>query len=175
MSNGSSWCRWGLTDGLSRFNALPTEDAESRLLGCLASARWADSLAGGRPYPDVEALLTAAEVAWSDLDKTEWGAAMAAHPRIGESGGHAPADSEREQSRVRQGSDPTLTALAAENRLYEKRFGHVFLIAAAGRGADEILAALRSRMKNDPAVEAGIAAGELRKIARMRLERVVEE
>ena len=34
-------------------------------------------------------------------------------------------------------------ALAAENRQYEDRFGHVFLIYASGRTAAEILAALQ--------------------------------
>lgn len=164
-----------MTSGLARFNALPLEEAERRLLGCLSSERWAALVAASRPFQALGSLLAAAEAGWSDLDAAEWGAAMAAHPRIGESGGHAPAASESEQSRVRQASEQTLAALAAENRFYEERFGHVFLIAAAGREADEILAVLQARIENDPAVEAEIAAGELRKIARMRLERLVSE
>ena len=67
----------------------------------------------------------------------------------------------------------TLDQLAAENRVYEARFGHVFLIAAAGRSADEILAALRERMENDPVTEAQVAAAEHRKIARLRLAELI--
>ena len=63
-----------------------------------------------------------------------------------------------------------LQQLADENRRYEARFGHVFLIAAAGRDSSEILAALRERIRNDPVTEARVAAAEHRKIARMRLE-----
>lgn len=66
-----------------------------------------------------------------------------------------------------------LEELAEGNRRYEARFGHVFLIAAAGKSPDEILAALRARMGNDPMTEAQVAAAEHRKIARMRLERLV--
>lgn len=66
--------------------------------------------------------------------------------------------------------DSVLAELAEENRRYEAQFGHVFLIAAAGRSAGEILAALRERMHNDPATEARVAAEEHRKIARTRLE-----
>ena len=60
-------------------------------------------------------------------------------------------------------------ALANENRRYEARFGHVFLIAARGRSADDVLHALRQRINNDPAKELEIAAGEQRKITRQRL------
>jgi 2-oxo-4-hydroxy-4-carboxy-5-ureidoimidazoline decarboxylase len=66
-----------------------------------------------------------------------------------------------------------LEQLTEANRRYEARFGHIFLVAAAGRSADEILAALRDRMDNDPVTEAQVVAGEHRKIARMRLARML--
>ena len=104
------------------------------------------------------------------LTDQEWMEAMAAHPRIGERGG---ADSAREQSRAMEASSETLAELADENRRYEEKFGHVFLIFASGRSAQEILAELRRRMKNDPAAELVEAKRELRKIAQMRLEKVL--
>jgi len=107
------------------------------------------------------------------LTDDEWLEAMKAHPRIGERGGDAPKSSELEQSRAMQASASTLTALAAENRRYEERFGHVFLIFASGRGGDEILSELRRRMSNDPAAELEEAKRELRKIALMRLRSLV--
>jgi len=106
---------------------------------------------------------------------TDWMAALAAHPRIGEKGGHAPESSEREQGGVHSAAAETVAALADGNRRYEERFSHVFLISAAGRTADEILAALRERLRNDPATEVAVAASELRKIARLRLERMLTE
>jgi 2-oxo-4-hydroxy-4-carboxy-5-ureidoimidazoline decarboxylase len=81
--------------------------------------------------------------------------------------------SEREQRRIKQAAGDTLAALAAENRIYEARFGHVFLISASGRSANEMLEALRQRMLNDPATELQVAAGEQRKIARLRLEQLL--
>jgi len=119
-------------------------------------------------------LMAAAESAWSGLTTEDWLASFAAHPRIGERGGHAPAASDREQSTVARGSDVTLAAIAAENREYERRFGHVFLIAASGRTAEEILASLRGRMGNDAATELHVAAGEQRKITRLRLEALLK-
>lgn len=74
-----------------------------------------------------------------------------------------------------EASTKTLDALAAENRQYEKRFGHVFLIAASGRNGDEILGELRRRMSNDPASELAEATGELRTIVQIRLAKMLSE
>ena len=154
----SSWCRWGLNE------------AESRLYACFASRRWSHEVAAGWPYADLPALLDASQRAWADLAPSDWAEALQGHPRIGEGGGSAPVASEREQQAVRGSSADVLERLAQENRRYEARFGHIFLISAAGKSADEILAALRERMANDPEAEARVAAAEHRKIARMRLE-----
>jgi OHCU decarboxylase len=133
--------------------------SEEQLYACLASRRWARAVAGGA---DPDAAMDA-------LSDDEWLEAMKAHPRIGERGG---ADSTREQSRAMQAPAETLAELAAENRMYEERFGHVFLIAASGRSADEILAELRRRMNNDARAELEEAKRELRRIVSLRLERL---
>ena len=132
-------------------------------------------MAAGWPYADITALLGAADRAWAELEPSDWADALAGHPRIGESGGSAPDVSEREQQGVREASTDLRSQLAEANRRYETRFGHVFLIAAAGKSAEDILAALRARMDNEPATEARVAAAEHRKIARMRLERMMAE
>jgi OHCU decarboxylase len=162
-----------LSDGIDRFNRVPPAEAEQQLHACFASTSWAKRVAEGRPYANFAKLLDACEAAWLELAPDEWGAAIRGHPRIGESGGHAPKSSEREQSGVSAAPPETLAALAAENRTYEARFGHVFMISASGLTADDVLAALRRRLRNDPATEADRAAGELRKITRLRLERML--
>lgn len=162
-----------MSDGLAGFNALPVEEAERRLRGCFANHKWAARVAGRRPYQELGALLAAAGAAFGDLGPDDWSAAIASHPRIGERGGHAPASSEQEQGRAMQASAETLAALAGENRRYEARFGHVFLIAASGRSAEEILAEVRRRIDNESAAELDEAARELRNITRIRLERML--
>ena len=132
------------------------------MYGVLANRRWARTVAAG--------LLEAADQAMDDLSDDEWLEAMHAHPRIGERGGESPETSAREQSRAMQASSATLADLAAENRMYEEKFGHVFLIAARGKSGDEILGELRRRMNNDRAAELEEAKCELRKIVRLRLE-----
>jgi 2-oxo-4-hydroxy-4-carboxy-5-ureidoimidazoline decarboxylase len=164
-----------LSDGLDRFNHASQAEAEQQLHACFASISWANRVAAGRPYAGLAQLLEACESAWSELAPDEWLAAIKGHPRIGEGGGHAPKSSEREQSVVSAAPPDTLAALAAENRAYEARFGHVFMISASGLTADDVLAALRHRLRNDPETEADMAAGELRKITRLRLERMLSE
>jgi OHCU decarboxylase len=175
MWPGSSWCRWGLSETLDRFNSLPRDDAELRLRTCCGSRAWASAVAGQRPYADMQALTNAADAVWNSLEPADWLEAFAAHPRLGESGGHSPDASSREQSRIISAGEKTLAELAKQNRIYEERFGHVFLISAAGRSADEVLGALRERINNDPAAEIKVAAEEQRKITRLRLESMLHE
>ena len=59
------------------------------------------------------------------------------------------------------------------NRAYEERFDRVFLIRAAGRDGDEILAELERRLGNDDATERAETVDQLLQIALLRLEQVL--
>lgn len=157
------------------FNALPKAEATQRLLTCLNVPRWAAEVAGGMPYPDYDALATTAEAAAALLSDVELSAALDGHPRIGERAGTGP-DAEfsaREQAQVDRGDAAVMAALAEGNRQYERRFGRVFLIRAAGRSSNEILAELRRRLGNDDETERVETVAALREIALLRLKDVV--
>jgi OHCU decarboxylase len=151
---------------LIELNDLPAAGAERALLACCGSRAWAAAMAARRPFASLDALLAAADEEWRALPEADRREAFAAHPRIGERGG---ARSEREQAGVRGAAAATLAELAEGNRAYEERFGHVFLICASGRSAEEMLAALHERIGNAPDVELAITAEEQRKITRLRL------
>ena len=68
-----------------------------------------------------------------------------------------------------------LAELADGNRLYEQRFGHVYLVCADGRPATELLAVLHGRLGNDPATERRVLRGELARINAIRLDRMLAE
>jgi 2-oxo-4-hydroxy-4-carboxy--5-ureidoimidazoline (OHCU) decarboxylase len=70
-------------------------------------------------------------------------------------------------------SDETLRELEAGNQEYEGRFGHVFLINATGKSAEEMLEAQRERLRNDADAELAEAAEQQRQITRIRLEKLV--
>jgi 2-oxo-4-hydroxy-4-carboxy-5-ureidoimidazoline decarboxylase len=157
---------------LDRFNGLPPAAAQQALLACCASRGWAARVADHRPYPTSADLVVAGVAAFDELTWPDLAEVLAAHPRIGErpAGDSAEAAwSRREQSGV-QGAD---AELAAANRAYEDRFGHVFLVFASGKSAEEILAAARGRLGNDEETERRVVRGELRKIVELRLERLV--
>lgn len=157
--------------GLAWLNALPADEAVTALLGCCAAPGWARQVASGRPYRTVDDLVTTAGRAWDGRGPGELDAAMAGHPRIGERPARLAGWSRAEQAGI--GPDPgVLAALREANAAYERRFGHVFLICAAGRGPDGILAELRRRMANDPATEREVAAGEIGKINAIRLRKL---
>lgn len=164
-----------MTEGLAQFNSLSDAEAREALSACFANDAWTARVAAGRPFRDLPSLNAAAEGAWSELPRGAWLEALQAHPRIGESGGHSPRVSASEQKRVGEAPRHTLEALAEENRRYESKFGHVFLIAAGGRSAEEILIELRHRMGNSAEAELEETAAEHRKITMLRLRRLVSE
>lgn len=146
------------------------ETTREVLLGCLSVPRWADDVLAGQPYPDAGALLAAAASAAQELSDEELDQALSGHPRIGERGG---AQSRREQAGVDPTAGDTAARLAAGNAAYERRFDRVFLIRAAGRDAEEILAELERRLANDDATEREETVANLREIALLRLEQTL--
>ena len=166
-----------LTTGqrLRWFNELPQAEAVPELLAVCHSRRWAELVAAGRPYPDLDALQRTADEVWTGLGPGDWLEAFAAHPRIGERGGGSADWSRQEQAGVGAADQEVQAAIARGNTAYQDRFGYVFLISAAGRDAEEILADLRARLANDPDTELRVAADQHRRITRLRIERLMQQ
>jgi 2-oxo-4-hydroxy-4-carboxy-5-ureidoimidazoline decarboxylase len=158
---------------LPELNALPREAAVQQFLSVCSSRRWAASMADSRPFSDKAQLQRTAESVWLGLGPDDWLEALAGHPRIGERGGAAEEHSRQEQAGMRDAAQDVRAAIAAGNRQYEERFGHVFLIAAAGRQPEEILSELTRRLDNSPEEELRMVAQEHAKITRLRLDRVL--
>lgn len=157
----------------ARFDAMPEDEAVALLLDCCSSRTWAHSVVAARPFGSRTVLLTTAAAAAENLDGDDLADALAGHPRIGERSEHAA--SRREQSAVTTADADILDRLAAGNREYEERFGHVYLVRAAGRTAPELLEILERRLRNDPESEKAEMRAALAEITRLRLERIVTE
>lgn len=154
--------------GTAAFDHLSRHDAVAALLAVCSSPAWAEAMADGRPYDDLDALLAAADVQLERLDEAGVADALAGHPRIGERAIHS-ATSAREQAGMSEASDEVRAAMAEGNAEYERRFGHVYLVCASGRGPDELLAVLRDRLGNTAEEEARRTRTELAAINRLRL------
>ncbi|MBS0187789.1 MAG: 2-oxo-4-hydroxy-4-carboxy-5-ureidoimidazoline decarboxylase [Planctomycetes bacterium] len=167
-------------DGISRLNRMGSEEAARVLLTVCGSRRWIERMLERRPFADSAALFGAADEVWFGLERADWLEAFSHHPRIGERNlaqakfAQTAAQSSREQSGMAAASEAVRTEFARGNEDYEKRFGHVFLICATGKTADEMLANLRERIGNEPAKELQNAAMQQSQIVRIRLRKLVE-
>jgi allantoinase len=165
--------------GLDRLNGLAEPDARAELLRCCGSARWTDHVSGLRPFATAASLFDAAERACQGLDRYDWLEAFAAHPKIGDVAAlrakfaATAAWASGEQAGIAGASETTLRALAEGNRDYEAKFGHIFIVCATGKTADEMLGLLRARLANEPAAELAIAAAEQAKITAIRLRKLL--
>jgi 2-oxo-4-hydroxy-4-carboxy-5-ureidoimidazoline decarboxylase len=161
---------------LEDFNQQPADQAVQALRTCNAAPRFAAEVVAGRPYADVEQLVARAEQVARELPWAEVEEALAAHPRIGDRVEGATAEaraSRREQSSMQDADDTVRAELLAGNRAYEQRFGHVFLIRAAGRSPGEMLAELRRRLGNDETVERAEVTEQLAQITGLRVRGLV--
>ncbi|MBF6163881.1 2-oxo-4-hydroxy-4-carboxy-5-ureidoimidazoline decarboxylase [Streptomyces gardneri] len=159
--------------GIAAFDALSDDAAYQAIFGCCSSPGLARSLVAGRPYRSVEALLDAADAALTRLPESELDLALAGHPRIGDRL-HS-AVSAREQAGVAGAAEDVRAALAEGNRAYEERFGHIYLVCASGKSAEELLALLNARLRNDPETERRVVRTELGKINRIRLHAMLAD
>ena len=161
---------------LDDFNDEPADRAVQTLRACNAAPRFAAELVAGRPYPDADTLVGRAEEVARALPWDEVSVALAAHPRIGDrvdGSSIEAAASRREQSSMTDADAGTRAALVDGNRAYEERFGHVFLIRAAGRSPEEMLAELRRRLDNDDEAERAEATEQLAQISALRVRGLV--
>jgi 2-oxo-4-hydroxy-4-carboxy-5-ureidoimidazoline decarboxylase len=159
-----------------QFNAEPEDRAAEALRACNAAPRFVAEVLAGRPYADADALVATAERVARALPWDEVATALAAHPRIGDrvEGSSAEArSSRREQSSMADADADVRTALLEGNRAYEERFGHVFLIRAAGRSPEEMLAELRRRLANDEDAERAEVTEQLAQITALRVKGLV--
>ena len=163
---------------LSDFNEAPAATERTRLLSLTAVDAWADGLLAGRPYDDLAAVLATSDAIVSELDEAQIDAALAGHPRIGERAEgvdeESAARSAKEQSAMSRAGGDLQDAVTRGNADYERRFGRIYLVAAAGRSADELLDLLHQRLENDPVTELEVVRQELARISRIRLTNEIE-
>lgn len=158
--------------GLDVFNSMTDEQRMHLLVEVCSSTIWAQRVMSGAPFRDADALYERAFQALAELPDAEVDAALDGHPRIGVRTDSP--SSAREQAAVANAGDEVKALLAKKNREYDQRFGYVYLVCASGRTADELLAILTERLGNDPDTERQVMRGELAKINRLRLERLLD-
>ena len=155
-------------------------EAESVFCECCGSHEWARGMTAGRPFAMLENLFESADRIWWSLTSADHLEAFAAHPKIGskqaakKQQARSAVWSEGEQSQVDSAAANVLDKLTEANRLYEEKFGFIFIVCATGKSADEMLAIAQARLGNSKQTEMRIAADEQRKITAIRLNKLLE-
>lgn len=166
---------------LAELNDLPADTAEAAFLDCCGSKTWARRMSGSRPFRLLTYLFETGEEIWFSLSINDHLEAFAAHPKIGSTKAAASqkkraADwSGGEQSKAADATDDVKQQLAEANRLYQEKFGFIFIVCATGRSADEMLAICRARTRNSVETELKLAAIEQWKITEIRLNKLLEK
>ena len=159
---------------------MPAAEAAKQLRICCGSTRWVERMIAARPFGNAARAREEADRVWNGLSREDWLEAFKHHPRIGETKAAVAQDSKaaawssKEQERVASADADVRADLARVNAEYERRFGYIYLVSAAGKTADELLAIARGRLENPPATEIRVAAEEQRKIMQLRLARLLE-
>jgi 2-oxo-4-hydroxy-4-carboxy-5-ureidoimidazoline decarboxylase len=163
---------------LETINAWNETEASESFCRCCGSTRWSREMARLRPFESEAALYEAADRLWWRLGPSDWLEAFASHPKIGAREPPRPehaataAWSAGEQAGTEQASADALRALEEANRRYEATFGHIFIVCATGKSAEEMQAILERRLSHSPEDEIKLAAAEQAKITRIRLEKL---
>jgi len=162
---------------LAEFNSLPSPQAESTLMDCCGSSRWATRVVAHRPYANMEALHKSADSIWWKLERGDWLEAFSHHPQIGDKPATGSESARQwaagEQAGTRTATDDVRARLARANRAYFEKFGYIYIVCATGKTAEGMLAILNQRLQNDLASELSIAAEQQRLITRIRLDKLL--
>ena len=163
---------------LVQLNAMTPDEATRVFADCCGAPAWVQRMTAARPFRTVEDVFAASDAAFHAFTREDWLEAFRHHPRIGErraertQSAASQAWSAEEQSGAR-GDAAGAAALTDANRAYEQRFGYGFITFATGKSLAQILAELGDRLTHEPPAELKIAAGELRRITRVRIEKLV--
>lgn len=164
-----------LNPTLEAFDRMTPAEAMMAILPCNGSRAWAERMAAARPFHTAGELFAAADRIWWALPPHDWQQAFDSHPRIGEKLAVHATKQSLEWSHGEQAAalpdEATKAALAEGNRLYEEKFGRIFIVCATGRAAAEMLTILDRRLKNDPDTELKETAEQQRQITQIRLRK----
>lgn len=164
---------------IAEFDNFEIEKKKDLLKQCCGSSAWVNKMLTVFPVEDLVDLLEDAEKKWYECTEQDWKEAFSNHPKIGEI--HSLKNTftstaqwaRGEQSGINNAEEKILQELAEGNKLYQKKFGYIFIVSATGKSAEELLNLLQSRLLNSPEEEIRIAMEEQNLITKIRLEKLI--
>jgi len=158
---------------IARINNLTKEDFANTFGGVYEHSPWvAERAWASTPFSSLEDLASKMNAVVDAASEEEQLALLCAHPELG-TRLKVSASSASEQAGA--GLDELHDTLQPLNESWRKKFGFPFIYAVKGSGKADILVALLVRIDTDRETEFKQALWEVSRIARFRLEGIVEE
>ena len=164
---------------LEEFNHISVETLKVQLTHCCGSSAWVREMIKHVPFKTKEELISCSDELWQETNEEDWREAFQHHPKIGDieslqkKFASTAKWAEGEQGAVKQASLQIIEELAEGNRLYEQKFGFIFIVCATGKSAEEMLALLKARLPNSMEEELKTAMLEQQKITHIRLNKLL--
>lgn len=165
---------------LKELNNLGETNLRVAMINCCGSSKWVSKMVVGFPVEDELGLYFLATKCWDACNKIDYLEAFTHHPKIGDIDSlkkkfvSTATWASGEQAGVIAADEETLEQLQEGNKLYEEKFGFIFIVCATGKTAAEMLDLLKQRLLNNKADEIKIAAAEQHKITLTRLEKLLQ-
>lgn len=157
--------------GLDAFNAMPMRRAVHAIYECCFSVPLAADAARARPYSRHGQLFERADELLYGLSEDSIEVILQAHPDIGRRPGSE--RSRAEQCAITDQRPAVMDQLDAAAKRYLDHFGFHFVMYVDGCSARDVLATIADRLLNDVTTERKVVRGELSRIHRTRLERML--
>lgn len=127
-----------------------------------------------KPFDDLNALYRAMVVVVDSMNEAEQLALIKAHPDLGSKAKMADASvQEQAGAGLDRLSESEYRHFHSLNEAYKHKFGFPFIIAVKNHTLESILKAFTNRLENDRQTEQQQALTEIKEIARLRLETII--
>jgi 2-oxo-4-hydroxy-4-carboxy-5-ureidoimidazoline decarboxylase len=164
-------------DSLLALNEATENEAQAWFMQTCTSERWCRKMVKQRPFANLEALNSQANLQWQTMTSPDYIEAFSGHPMIGDINtlrkkyANTKALASNEQSGTQGASEETLHKLQQMNKAYLDKHGFIFIICATGLSADAMLNKLEKRLPNSTESEMENAAQEQMKITLLRINK----
>jgi 2-oxo-4-hydroxy-4-carboxy-5-ureidoimidazoline decarboxylase len=165
---------------LEQLNQASADAFVASLSGIFEHSPWvAEAAALQRPYASIDALHHTMSRAVETSGETKQLALINAHPELAGKAavrGELTEESTREQSGagLNQCTQEEFDKLQALNRAYREKFGFPFILAVRGYDRHGIIANFEARVNNSRADEMRASLDQIYRIARFRLDELID-
>jgi len=165
---------------IDEINNRSEADFVMLLGGIFEHSSWVPELVyGARPFAGREALHREMVNAVRQAPDLQRMALLCSHPELAgkeAAAGSLTDASQREQAGagLNQCSAAELQTIKTLNQAYRDKFDFPFIIAVTGLDKHQIIAAMERRLDNNPEDEFNTALGEVEKIARIRIDALID-